>query len=182
MMRHESGVGTTMRNLLIFGILAVSIAGAATRFVETSGGSPDARAGAASAVSPDTRASTDPRTMVVQRDQRGHFRVSGAVEGRQLDFLVDTGASGVVLREREAVRLGLRLSERDFRAPVKTANGSIRAAPVTLKRVEIGWISLANVDALVLPDAALGENLLGLSFLSRLRRFEFAQNRLVLEQ
>jgi aspartyl protease family protein len=65
---------------------------------------------------------------------------------------------------------------------VKTANGTVRAAPTRLDEVEVGDIVLRDVAALVLPDAALSDNLLGLSFLSRLRRFEYTDGKLVLEQ
>ena len=68
-------------------------------------------------------------------------------------------------------------SAREFTVEVKTANGSTRAAPVQLGMVEINGITVHNVAALVSPDEALSENLLGLSFLSRLRRFEFSNGR-----
>ena len=56
------------------------------------------------------------------------------------------------------------------------------AAPVTLDRIEIGGVTVRSVAALVIPDQALSENLLGLSFLSKLKRFEYANGKLVLEQ
>jgi aspartyl protease family protein len=170
-----------MRQIIVFGLIAVAIAAAAIRFIERTETAP-AEGRAAASSTGEAQSSSDPRTMVVRRDERGHFRVTGTVDGRHMNFLVDTGASAVVLPEREAARIGVRPTARDYKTQVKTANGSVRAAPVTLKKVEIGWLRLTDVDALVLPDSALGENLLGLSFLSRLRRFEFAQNRLVLEQ
>jgi len=78
--------------------------------------------------------------------------------------------------------LGIHPSERQYSAVVKTANGVVRAAPVELDRVEIEDVTVRDVDAMVMPDGALGENLLGMSFLNRLRRFEFAKDKLVLEQ
>ena len=65
---------------------------------------------------------------------------------------------------------------------MKTANGTVRAARTQLNRVEIDDVIVRNVAALVMPDEALSENLLGLSFLSKLRRFEYANGKLVLEQ
>ena len=59
---------------------------------------------------------------------------------------------------------------------------SIKAARARLDRVEIGDITVYDVPALVLPDEALGRNLLGVSFLSRLKRYEVADGRLVMEQ
>ena len=70
----------------------------------------------------------------------------------------------------------------DYTARVSTANGTIKAAPATLGRIQIGDITVFDVPALVLPDEALGQNLLGVSFLSRLKRYEYTNGRMVLEQ
>jgi aspartyl protease family protein len=58
----------------------------------------------------------------------------------------------------------------------------VKAAPARLAMVEVGGLIVRDVDAMVLPDEALSENLLGLSFLSKLRRFEYANGKMVLEQ
>jgi aspartyl protease family protein len=70
----------------------------------------------------------------------------------------------------------------EYTATVSTANGKIKAAPAKLVRVEVGGIAVHDVQALVLPDDVLGQNLLGVSFLSRLKRYEYANGRMVLEQ
>jgi aspartyl protease family protein len=121
-------------------------------------------------------------SVVIPADLRGHFVVEARVDGRRMDFMLDTGASMVVLRSRDAAALGIHPVPRDLTVEVKTANGTTRAAPVQLGMVEISGLTLRNVAALVSPDDALNENLLGLSFLSRLRRFEFSNGRMVLEQ
>ena len=71
---------------------------------------------------------------------------------------------------------------RDYTATAVTANGKIKAAPAKIDRIEIGGITVFDVPAMVLPDEALSKNLLGVSFLSRLRRYEYANGRLLLEQ
>ena len=96
--------------------------------------------------------------------------------------MVDTGASMIALTERDAATLGIHPAESEYVATVQTANGTVRAAPVELDMVEIDDIVVHDVAAMVLPDGALPDNLLGLSFLSRLRRFEYADGKLVLEQ
>jgi aspartyl protease family protein len=78
--------------------------------------------------------------------------------------------------------LGIHPAEHDYVAVVKTANGTVRAAPVELNMVEIDDLMVHNVAAMVLPDGALSDNLLGLSFRWRLRRFEYSDGKLVLEQ
>jgi aspartyl protease family protein len=99
-----------------------------------------------------------------------------------MDFMIDTGASLVALRASDAASLGVHPAAREFTAEVKTANGSVRAAQTQLGMVEIGGVTVRDVAALVLPDQALSENLLGMSFLMRLRHFEYSNGKLVLEQ
>ena len=96
--------------------------------------------------------------------------------------MVDTGATVIALKPEDAAMLGIRPSGADFVAAVKTANGVIRVAPVELNTVEIEDLEVRNVAAVVLPQGVASENLLGLSFLRRLRRFEYADGKLVLEQ
>jgi aspartyl protease family protein len=122
------------------------------------------------------------RTVTISPGANGHFQVEGRIDGRRLDFMVDTGASMIALTERTAAMLGIHPAERDYTMMVKTANGTVLAAPVELNRVEIGDLAVRDVAALVLPDSALSNNLLGLTFLSRLHRYEYNSGKLVLEQ
>jgi aspartyl protease family protein len=115
----------------------------------------------------------------VQAD--GHFYVDGRVNGRNVALVVDTGASIVALRESDARRAGIRISRSDFNHPIYTANGTAYAAEVSLQRVSIGRISVRDVRAVVIPDDRLSISLLGASFLNELRRFQVANNILVLE-
>jgi aspartyl protease family protein len=169
-----------MRQLLaiagIFAVLAVAFARYADQILDA-WPVPKTTAMAATAEPPVAG-----RTVVIPRDSRGHFQVNGRVDGKHMGFLVDTGASVIALTERDAARLGIRPAQREFTTEVKTANGTVRAARTQLDRVEIDDVIVRDVAALVVPDAALGENLLGLSFLAKLRRFEYANGKLVLEQ
>jgi aspartyl protease family protein len=122
------------------------------------------------------------RSVVIAPSRGGHFRVSGRIDGRRVDFMVDTGASVIALKPEDAAMLGIRPAGRDYIGMVGTANGTVRVAPVQLGTVEVDDLEVHNVAAMVMPSGALNENLLGLSFLRRLRRFEFANGKLVLEQ
>jgi aspartyl protease family protein len=122
------------------------------------------------------------RSLAISRDGRGHFQTEGRIDGQRIGFMLDTGASVVALNETSAARFGLRPSASEYNATVSTANGTIKAARTRIAMLDVGGIIVRDVDAMVLPDAALSENLLGLSFLSRLKRFEFANGQMVLEQ
>ena len=130
---------------------------------------------------PNAPVQSSARTVSIGRDHRGHFQANGRVDGRTVSFMVDTGASVIALTEREADRLGIRPMRGAYTAAVSTANGVVRAAPVTLNSVDIGGLVVRDVRALVVPGGALNENLLGLSYLTRLKRFEYSNNRLLLE-
>jgi aspartyl protease family protein len=122
------------------------------------------------------------RSVVILPGRNGQFEVAGRVDGRPLNFMVDTGASTIALTERAAANLGIHPAARDYTAAVNTANGVVRAAPVELNMVEIDDLVVRDVRALVLPDGALSDNLLGMTFLTRLRHFEYSGGKLVLEQ
>lgn len=122
------------------------------------------------------------RSLSISRDSRGHFQTDGRIDGQRIGFMVDTGASVVALNETSAARFGLRPARGDYNATVTTANGTIKAARTRIAMLDVGGLIVRDVDAMVLPDEALSENLLGLSFLSRLKRFEYANGQMVLEQ
>jgi aspartyl protease family protein len=122
------------------------------------------------------------RSLSIARDSRGHFQTEGRIEGQRIGFMVDTGASVIALNEKSAAQFGLRPSRGDYNATVTTANGTIKAARTRIPVVQVGELTVRDVDAMVLPDEALSENLLGLSFLSKLKRFEYANGQMVLEQ
>jgi len=121
------------------------------------------------------------RQTVIAQSANGHFQTEASVDGRRIDFMVDTGASMIALRQRDANRLGIFPSPADYTALVATANGNVKAARVQLRRVDVGGVTVRDVAALVLPDQALGQNLLGMSFLSKLQ-WQQKNGKLVLEQ
>jgi aspartyl protease family protein len=122
------------------------------------------------------------REVRLKADTRGHFFVEAAINDRPATFMADTGATVVVLSYDEAARLGLFPQHLRFNARVQTANGVARAAPTTLDRVRVDDITVRNVDAFVAEKGTLDTNLLGMSFLGRLERFQMEGDELVLAQ
>jgi len=121
------------------------------------------------------------RSVVLAKARNGHFAAQVRVDGRWLEFLVDTGASHIAMPQKEAARLGIFPRASDYTVRVNTANGVTKAALVQLRTVEIGDILVRDVAAIVHPDEGLSVNLLGMSFLSRVR-WTHDHGRLVLEQ
>ena len=95
-------------------------------------------------------------------------------------MLVDTGATTVALTYEDAASAGIRPFPGDFTRRVSTANGSVAVAPVRLREVRIGDLTVRDVDAVVVPSGRLGTSLLGMSFLRHLGGFDIADNRLTL--
>ncbi|UYO40255.1 TIGR02281 family clan AA aspartic protease [Rhodopseudomonas palustris] len=173
-----------MRSIMIFAaalvVLGTAMAQIADRITPAPAqahAAPHATVGMAAATS-----ETYGRSISIDRDPRGHFRTDGRIDGQRLSFMVDTGASVVALNESSAARFGLRPSRGDYTAKVSTANGQVKAARARIAMLDVGGLIVRDVDALVLPDEALSENLLGLSYLSKLKRFAYAEGRMVLEQ
>jgi aspartyl protease family protein len=176
----ESGV---MRNIMIFAAIMIGLGTFMAQMADKMTPRPASAAPSARlAVTPDTTADTGVRSLSIPHDARGHFVTEGRIDGQRIAFMVDTGASVVALNESSAARFGLRPSHNDYRMTVSTANGTVKAAPTRLAMVELGGLIVRDVDAMVLPDEALSENLLGQSFLTKLKRFEYANGKMVLEQ
>ena len=172
-----------MRDIMIFAAIMIGLGTFMAQIADKMTPRPASAAPSAKlAATPDTTADTGVRSISIPHDARGHFETEGRIEGQRINFMVDTGASVIALNETSAARFGLRPSRGDYTAVVTTANGTVKAARTQLAMVEIGGLVVRDVDAMVLPDEALSENLLGLSFLSKLRRFEYANGQMVLEQ
>jgi len=122
------------------------------------------------------------REVRLRADASGHFVFKAAVNERLASFVADTGATFVMLTYEDAERLGLSPRSLDFSAPVQTANGISYVAPVTLDRVRVEDITIRDVPAAVAGKGALGTNLLGMSFLGRLKNFQIQRGELVLVQ
>lgn len=133
---------------------------------------------------PDRPATPQPlgRKVVVTADARGHFTSAFKLNGRQVDGMIDTGATLVAINSSTARRIGISLNASDFRHEVNTANGTIGAALVTIDRLQIGKITVDGVQAVVLDDKALRTNLIGLSFLQRLEKYQVENGALLLVQ
>jgi aspartyl protease family protein len=113
------------------------------------------------------------RAVRIRLSSKGHFYARTMVDGTELTMLVDTGASSVVLKSADAERAGIDVKGLAFTVPVDTANGSTFCAPIRLKSIGVGGITFSNVEALVARPGDLKGSLLGMSFLKRLRSYDF---------
>lgn len=116
----------------------------------------------------------------VPRAPDGHYYLTLRINGTPIRFMVDTGASGMVLGDGDAKRLGIEPESLMFLGQANTANGVVRTARVTLSEVELGPFRNQNFRAFV-TEGELAQSLLGMDYLGQFR-MEFAGNRLILRQ
>lgn len=116
----------------------------------------------------------------VPRAGDGHYYLTLMINGTAVPFMVDTGASGMVLSGDDAARLGIEPESLAFRGEANTANGVVRTARVTLPLVELGPFRNEDFGAYV-TEGDLGQSLLGMDYLGQFR-MEFDGGKLILRQ
>jgi aspartyl protease family protein len=137
----------------------------------------------------DIRETVAPRQSVMMEGARvelpravdGHFYVTMEVNGAPIRFVIDTGASELVLSRADAARAGIDPDGLIFSGRAFTANGMVETAPVTLASVVLGGVADTDVPAVV-NAGEMPESLLGMSYLERFSRMEIANGRMVLER
>lgn len=169
------GVGSALRSILAWGALAlVLVLGYTYR---------DDLADVAGRVTGELRPSqgtlSGERALTFRQSRGGHFLVEARVGEVPIRFLVDTGASAVILSRADAARLGFDPAKLRYTQRFGTANGEILAAPITLPSVAIGPARFDRVRAYV-SDGTFTGSLLGMSLLGRFRSYEVKDGTLTL--
>ena len=98
----------------------------------------------------------------IKADDRGHYIAKADIDGTDVTVIVDTGASLVALSYEDADDIGLKPQSLSYNSPVLTANGTVNAARVSLRRIEIDGVLVRDVEGLVLPEGAISGSLLGM--------------------
>ena len=115
----------------------------------------------------------------LRREMDGHYYVTALVNDTPVEFVVDTGATLVVLTREDARAAGLDTDDLAFTGRATTANGEVRTAPVRLDRLAIGPLVDRGVAAVV-NGGELRQSLLGMNYLQRFSRVEIADGKLIL--
>ncbi|HEY0214114.1 MAG TPA: TIGR02281 family clan AA aspartic protease [Paenirhodobacter sp.] len=111
----------------------------------------------------------------------GHYYLTAQVNGTPVRFVVDTGASQIVLTRRDAERVGIDTNALAYVGQANTANGTVATAPVRLETVDIGPIHDRDLRAVV-NGGQMDGSLMGMTYLTRFARVEFDRDRMILER
>lgn len=164
--RHQ--IGQMLRHALLWVLIIVGIVAASglwTTFRDE--------------VMPRQAVIADQGIVELPRAPDGHFYLTADVNGVPLRFVVDTGATSVVLSQQDAERVGLAPDTLNYSGQASTANGIVRTASVRLERFDIDGIQDRNVRAWV-NEGALEGSLLGMTYLERFDRVEITRDRMIL--
>lgn len=121
------------------------------------------------------------KAAILRQKPDSHYWGVADVDGYPVDFMVDTGASIVVLTYEDAERMRLKPDTLDYKWNISTAGGNTKGASVLLETVRFGSVEIENVEAMILRDG-LDQNLLGMSFLEQLYSYEFRGKQLIIRQ
>ena len=115
--------------------------------------------------------------ILVKRSSDGHFYLTLQVNKIDIEFLVDTGATDLVLSPQDAINVGLDFENLAFLNSAKTANGAVPIAYVRLQEVQLEEYIDKSVSAAV-NSSEMNKSLLGMSYLDRYQRIEMSADSL----
>ncbi|MCG7626291.1 TIGR02281 family clan AA aspartic protease [Epibacterium sp. MM17-32] len=166
--QNRQSLGKTVQQLMIWGLIFLGV-------IAAYGLWGDIR----STVVPQQAVHSYGGQISVPRARDGHYYLTLQINGDPVDFLVDTGASDMVLNAEDARRIGIDPASLAYLGRAMTANGEVRTARVKLDSVALGPITDRNVSAWV-NEGALEQSLLGMGYLQRFSGIEIRNNELIL--
>ncbi len=165
---NRSQLGTMLRGAVLWGLIFLGVTVGAMLWQDIRDD-----------VAPTRAVSFGDGRVEVPRDPSGHFFATLQVQGVPVRFIVDTGATDVVLSRADAQRLGLDPDQLVYTGRARTANGVVRTARITLEEVTFGDFTDHDLRAWV-NEGELDFSLLGMSYLERFERVEIARDRMTL--
>jgi aspartyl protease family protein len=115
----------------------------------------------------------------IQASKNGHYYINLNVNYKKVKFMIDTGASDIVLNQEDAKKANINMNDLSYTKIYQTANGKSMAASTIVDSIEISGVIFHNVRVSV-NQSDMGTSLLGLSFLKKFKKYEFYQDQLIL--
>ena len=167
---NRQSLGRTARQAAAWGLIFLGVIAAAGLWTDIRDN-----------VAPRQAVFEDGARIEVPRGPDGHYHLTLRLDGTPVDFIVDTGATGVVLTARDAARIGIDPADLSFGGLARTANGTVQTARVSVGEIALGGQTDRNFPVYV-NSGEMDRSLLGMDYLSRFERIEIADGRLVLER
>ena len=171
LMARTQGIGQSLRQLLLWGLIFVGVAAGYGLWQDIT--------------REDSIAVSGEGAVVLRAGRNGHFHLGLEVNGTPVDFIIDTGASDLVLSQDDAARVGFDPRSLAYLGRARTANGIVGLARVTLDEVVLAHEDLVirdrDVSAYV-NEGELDVSLLGMGYLRRYARTSIEGDRLILER
>lgn len=167
--------GMMLRYLVIWGLIIFGVSAGIGIWQESTGQFSVARQSSTFADSANSGEIT------LRRHADGHYYADLEINDRKVLFLVDTGATDLVLTKEDAARIGLDQKDMMFNRTAHTANGQVQSAVVRLEEVEFGPFIDKNVTASV-NGGAMKTSLLGMAYLKRFDSIQIADGKMILER
>ena len=121
----------------------------------------------------------DRERLTLKTASDGHFYVTLSINNKPINFLIDTGATAMILSKKDGEKLGFNVDNLNFSQLAQTANGEILISPVVFDKVSLGFKNFSNVKAFI-SQTDMEKSLLGMSFLSRLKKLELGRNIMII--
>ncbi len=117
--------------------------------------------------------------LIINLSQDGHFYLDAKIKNELIHFMIDTGASDVVLSKSDAAKIGFQLNDLEYNKSYQTANGRVFASSIVIDEMEFSGVKFYNINASI-NGGEMNGSLLGMSFLRKFERYEFYQDKLIL--
>jgi len=166
--QNRASLGKTMQYVVVWGLIFVGAIAAVGLWGDLR-----------NTVSPAAYTTLGEDQIELRRALDGHYYVTAQVNGAPVDFVVDTGATLIVLTRADAERAGLDTDELAFVGRAGTANGMVSTAPVRLDSLTIGPLEDRGIAASV-NGGELDQSLLGMSYLERFSSVEISGGKMIL--
>lgn len=167
LLSHRGSPGKLAQQLSVWGLIFVGVAAGYGLWSDISGGAPK------------LAVVNEVGQIEVPQGPDGHYYLTLVVNGTPVNFMVDTGATEVVLSRRDAGRVGIDVATLNYFGEASTANGPVRIAGITLKDVSFAGVDEGSLRAYV-NEGQLDTSLLGMAYLRRFAKMEIAQGYLIL--
>ena len=161
LLSYRGALGRLAQQLSIWGLIFVGVAAGYGLWSDISAGRPR------------IAVLDDSGSLQVPQAADGHYYLTLTINGQPIDFMIDTGASEVVLSQADAARIGIDVTTLTYFGEASTANGPVRTARVTLQDVALAGTDQGAMRAWV-NEGELDISLLGMSYLRRFSSMQFS--------